>query len=83
MPNALHVAVDDIGLELPPHPGGTLTARAYQANASLGQSFDHRDADLLGKTPDNDNAFIEIEMDHAAHLLIDRFAAASASRAWE
>src|SRR6478609_4752778 len=66
-PLALDLVVHDVALELAADALGSLAARADQADAAARQRLDCRHANLLAHAADHHHAFVETEVDDAAH----------------
>ena len=76
-----YLALDDMRFEPAPHMLGAADAHADEADAALGEAFDRRHADALGRTARDDIGFRHGKMEGAAHDAGARLAAARASLA--
>src|SRR6478735_9890594 len=78
---ALHLAVDQVALQLAPHFLGSVAAHANEPDTAGRQSLDCRNADLLIEARRNHLGLIQGHQKHPAHGLVTRLAAAIASLA--
>jgi len=75
-----YVPGNQVAFELAHHDSRAMAAHADEADASLRQSLNGRDSDILGQATRRYLLFIERDEQRAAHRLSPRLAAAMASR---